>query len=476
MAGEEDKFKPKPAFFSGAFSRAWHGVYPISGFDPNNIQPPEFPSFNEEGEDNLLSLDDAENLITRPGIRLLTFLGLPVRARKHTATGEGYARKLLLNFIGWPDIPFDKMSNVRKGLAVATAFIALPWHLITMPLKFIQNIAKLATEFLPRLASEYFFNQARTLRGQGKSLPGGVFAALGYVTYALYFIGRAVTSPIQGVRQAYNQNEMASGTNLKLSRPARMVLAALSGALTVTVYSLLLPILLPLIAAKVPLVAQGVAALSQTKAGIWIGKAFSAIGEFVNPVIGTALEALGIAAAPSVIVGGATLLGATAATVLPAIDKAIDEAAKKIDDMSSSAKVFRQTGVDPKKMLSVSQEGSVTASSSSSPNETPPLQAPKFQDHYEDTKSGYQQKLSDAYDIVWNYYNEGVRKNNFAEDVSRNLGFKRDRMAVLLDEISEIPDDEFTEKHKKKIEDFVTIANELSERYPTIHCRSHSPG
>lgn len=339
------------------FSRAWNEVYPISGYKQADqfAFRQSFPSLHSEvsGEEEadrggLNRSFDTLGLMAQPAIRVLTFLGLPVRARIRTpvATHETpqNIQKLLLNFIGWPDNPWAEMSNGRRVLAVATAFVALPWHVITMPLKFIQNIAKLVTEFLPRSASIYLMEQSKNIKKQlssGAKFLSGVLAGLSYAAYAIFFIGRAMTSPIQGVRQAYHQNDIRSGEFEKpLPAPARVFLAGLSAALTITAYSLLLPIILPLIIAKVPMLAQGIAALSQTKVGVWLGKALSTVGDFISPVVGTALEALGIAAAPAAIVGGASLLGIGAATVAPVVDKLIDEAADKID--SSTKKVFRK--------------------------------------------------------------------------------------------------------------------------------------
>ncbi len=309
----------------------------------------------------------------RPAGSILAFLGFPMRVRRAQPYGKptpSGSREFFLNLISWPDLSWREIEPFHKAMNCMLAPLMVLWHLAILPFKLLGNVAKFIAAACPLLLSNIALNAAGIADARSRQIKSkkeknamvysslyrlafGVLSGLGYLAYAVYFIGRAVVSPVQGIRQAFHQetiNPKMRGAKKKFPLPlaARVFLAGLSGVITITAYALLIPMALPLIIAKIPMLAQIATVLAQTKIGVWVSNALASVGNFVSPMVGTVLQAVGIAAAPSVIVGGASLFGVGAATVAPVVGKTLDEISNSYDafnlNNTRSAKIHRVVG------------------------------------------------------------------------------------------------------------------------------------
>lgn len=349
-------------FYRG-FIETFETVYPISRFSTSRVAAKE--DFN------------SGTLALRPAGSVLAFLGFPMRVRHVQPYGKpslSGRREFFLNLISWPDHPWRDMSNRQIAFNSIRAVPAVLWHLAVLPFKLVSNVAKFVAAACPLLLSTIALKASLYIKMKGRQraankenyagvyrFGAGLLNGLGYFAYALYFIGRAVVSPVQGVRQAFHQksiNPMRSNSkvkklNLQFSLPTRIFLAGLSGVITIVAYSFLLPMALPALIAKLPVLAQVATVLSHSKIGVWLTNALSSVGNIVNPVVGTALEAMGIAAAPSAIMGATSLFSVSVATIAPVVDKVMDELADADDrlNLSNSSRALIQKRFSQSKVV-----------------------------------------------------------------------------------------------------------------------------
>ncbi|HEU5281189.1 MAG TPA: hypothetical protein VFU82_04335 [Gammaproteobacteria bacterium] len=262
----------------------------------------------------------------KPRTRVLTFLGLPDRLRQQ----------------GEPRTARDIASMV--------------FGIVMLPFSLVKNTAKLVTEFLPKAAylgakfKSVHYGRAGINRSVGKSIAMGVLAGM---SYGLYFIGRAITSPSQGVRQAYKAaySDKNTGKKKLLPLPARVGLALLSGFITAGVYAVLLPFVVTLAAPS--LVVAGAALVAKSTVASAAVKGLALVGSFLTKAIGLAYAVAPVVAASS--------LAATAGTTASVVASEVDVRRK----LSSTAKVSQGLGVEPgngaESQPAVSPSGRVTS-------------------------------------------------------------------------------------------------------------------
>lgn len=230
-------------------------------------------------------------------------------------------RHLFLNFLGFPLYP-------KKS--IARTLVAIP----TLPFSLVKNTAKLFTEFLFSMLFRGFLVESQKMRwlyehtiNQPKKLGykrGYLFQGIANVFRGLHFVGCAITSPVRGIQKAYRFKLVTSGGREKrVPKPLGLALAVLSSVITVAVYTVLLPLIMPVIIAKLPAaVLAGVSHAMSTPVGLAFMKGFAFVGQH----LGLGLQALGIAAAPAAMVGAVSLVSA----VVPAGTALAEEGVKQV--------------------------------------------------------------------------------------------------------------------------------------------------
>lgn len=233
---------------------------------------------NKTGE----SLEEESNRVYTESYyaRITSFLGLPNRKLPGYFDGEddddafGKFGNLWRNFIGWqPDRSLWKL--------VFNALFMVPLNFVSTLLKFSLNVVKLITEFLPLFIADNLWRAGTSLLEwsnelfrlfweQGASnildfifivvvgsiafLIGGLLTLIGGAVGTAYvFVGRAITSPINNVREMWE-----AGNQLVLEKTAWVrylfgaIFASLAILSSIVIYSLGFPLLVNLIPATAP--------------------------------------------------------------------------------------------------------------------------------------------------------------------------------------------------------------------------------
>lgn len=189
--------------------------------------------------------------LNNPPSRLLdkvsSFIGWPNRIFN---PNEGQSIKnLFMNFIGYQ----DNVSIIKKIINFfITPFIVL-LNIINIPCILFRNLLKLVTEFLP-LTLATFLHKGRIWL-QTTTVDNPVFriftpflkklmALIHSITSLVFFAGRAITSPIQNIRDAWRSRDIES-PNGTLLAACKIVISA---AITITTYTFMLPIAMKLVA------------------------------------------------------------------------------------------------------------------------------------------------------------------------------------------------------------------------------------
>ena len=171
--------------------------------------------------------------------RLTTFLGLPNRILD-PAKGQSWTN-ILYNFIGYQPNVSDQKRRINNWLRV---FVIL-FNLIATPWKFLQNVAKVFAQFVPKLISDLMYHIALPKLidmfkevGLVRQILLGIVIFLTFVTAAVVgwvnFVGRAATTPIDGFRVAWHNEGK--------------LLGIMSAVITFGVYAVLFPLMLTVIA------------------------------------------------------------------------------------------------------------------------------------------------------------------------------------------------------------------------------------
>jgi hypothetical protein len=275
----------------GAFDAAWLQTYRASGRR----------AYLAKVGENKQSRHDYNLHALKPRTRLLTFLGLPDRLR------------------------VKDESFIARDVASTVFGIAM------LPFSFVKNTAKLVTEFLPKAGylgarrMSLHYGRVGFDHHPGKSI---AMHALAGMCYGLHFIGRAITSPSQGVRQAFNTRYFSSKNNAgykPLPLPARIGLALLSGVITAGVYAVLLPFVITLAAPS--LIVAGAALMAKSAFVSAAVKGLALVGSFLTKAIGLAYAVAPVVAASSLAITAGTT-GCAIASEVDVRRKAMGSTAK----------------------------------------------------------------------------------------------------------------------------------------------------
>jgi hypothetical protein len=274
MSSQEKK---KPI---GVFDSAWIQTYRVPGLRAY------LAKVGKEDQDGYKNSRHAYHLhALKPRTRVLTFLGLPDRLRQK-----------------------DEPRTARDIASMVFGVAMLPFSLV-------KNTAKLVTEFLPKAG--YLGARQMSLHYKVLSPSKSVFMrVLAGICYGFHFIGRAITSPSQGVRQAYKAaySDKNTGNKKLLPLPARVGLALLSGFITAGVYAVLLPFVVTLAAPS--LVVAGAALVAKSTVASAAVKGLALVGSFLTKAIGLAYAVAPVVAASSL----AVTAGTTASVVASEVD------------------------------------------------------------------------------------------------------------------------------------------------------------
>jgi hypothetical protein len=225
-------------------------------------------------------------------------VGIPNR---HLHRNEPQSLKnLFYNFIGWQ----ENANPTRKKINMALMPVMVILNLLALPIKALQNITKLFTEFLPYLLAVISQRYSVRLEGIWEKIlePGltnkgvAVLALLGMtilypifvVSAVLWAIGRATTSPITSVKAAWHGSE-GGGFFSKLWGGIKVTLSIMT---TLAVYAFLFPLAMKFIAAEI-------IPFAATHLPVAIANAVNILTEAVAPI----LAAIGHVAVGPVSVG-----------------------------------------------------------------------------------------------------------------------------------------------------------------------------
>jgi hypothetical protein len=305
-------------------------IYGFDGYDPisNTINYADGDGKPEDYHGNTIKKFS-------PKLFLASFFGLPSRPIMGFFGGPTITWKQLgKNFLGgidWnDDTPFHKKLLQAWGSPIKLGILLS--KIVTMPFKLAINIIKLGTEFVPWIASSlsYFsYNFTKLLTqaswwGLKKAWSKGLLAlpfiiilaltslALALATVALVathfacrllmIIGRAITSPENGLRMAY-----AAVSELKLPFESEVVrrrmakflgglAATISIAITIVTWAIFFPLLINFMVNFVPTIASWVITVInwQPIATIITGinVPFTALTGFLHSIFGPAIAAL----------------------------------------------------------------------------------------------------------------------------------------------------------------------------------------
>lgn len=259
--------------------------------------------------------------------RVAGFIGLPNRLDK--GIEEQSIANLAKNFIGYQ----SNVSLGRKVVNVVTMPITVALNLLNIPFRLMTNTAKVVTEFLPGLAmwgcEKAMANLVKFLKSKGPITPlkvlavlGLVFATLGYIiANQAYMIGRAITSPINAVKDAWHQG-------CKKSKVLGFFVAAFSLITTFTFYAIFFPIAIKALgAAALHFATTHFPALADA-----IGKGLAVVGKVLTPLVNffgkyvfniKSIATLTAKSAPAAI-GAAGLAGLAAPTIGAGLDNGLN--------------------------------------------------------------------------------------------------------------------------------------------------------
>lgn len=242
-------------------------TYPSDGFDPINMRL--------NGKKIVVGDGRLRNYLFHPVTMLTSFLGLPNYRFLYERTPT--VENILLNFVGWK----PEVSTAKK---VINGFKVLPimaWHTINIIPKLLLNVVKLVTEFLPlalaKIVDEKRNDLAASIASQKQiskksrrqsaklffsQVGFGIYSLGFYLLRTVHFIGRAVTSPINGMRGAYALGKNLFKKDKKTPLIGKVVggaLALLSLAITTVAYVFAFPIVAKYALAKTPVAIQHIA-------------------------------------------------------------------------------------------------------------------------------------------------------------------------------------------------------------------------
>lgn len=273
------------------------------------------------------------NLI-HPVRLLLNFFGLPVQTRPDDDNAKQLIVNAFLNLIDWhTSHKYKKVANWRRLLdfTMIKPILSLVLNLISMVFKLAKNILKLITELLPALMANLCregISESHAMVSAKDATPGkkalgyllGAAAYTGFFIFkSVHVVGRAITSPYNSMMAAYQFGYEKSSTvfeNEKLKKAVGVVFLLLSAALTIGIYSVLLPLVLTHLVA--PLASKIVTALPAH-----IGEAIMTAANTITPhlssignILHNAFSSLYTALAVSPIHTGIAIMASAAITTV----------------------------------------------------------------------------------------------------------------------------------------------------------------
>lgn len=219
------------------FARIFDKVYPVDGV------PGTLHNFDEDRRSNWLN-------------RLSSFIGLPNRIYDQR---EGQSTEnLLRNFLGAQKNTTQTKLNINLILSPFFFY----FNLIKLPFALFSNIVKLVTEALPLLLIE-LCNKGleRVTSTITESNHYAFVLLLGFLAlhlariagYALLFLGRAMTSPINNIKDVWAIRDILHSpphpVPLFLATVVSLMIITMSILITLTSYIILFPAAIKLIAA-----------------------------------------------------------------------------------------------------------------------------------------------------------------------------------------------------------------------------------
>ena len=139
--------------------------------------------------------------------KVAAFIGIPNRKKRRA---RQTFLQLLRNFAG---LQYN-VSPAKKWLNRFLVPFVISFNLVNFVFQFALNLVKVLTEFLPLMLSQYFGQWAEyyydhhRAHARSRSYVGirlriaGTFFLFG-LFHLIYFVGRSLTSPIEGVKNAW---------------------------------------------------------------------------------------------------------------------------------------------------------------------------------------------------------------------------------------------------------------------------------
>jgi hypothetical protein len=236
-------------------------------------------------------------LLTDLSLKLIiaTFFGLPTRLDENKQfTAKQFGRNLIG---GWKPVKTDAQGKKLwsekhrwQYLFIPLKFSIIPaWHLLAIPFRFVFNIVKIFTEFLP-LMLEYTFSiltslsiiaitaEKELLKSQGpsKTTNGTIFGLrlsvilsglLSFIFSAAHVIGRAFSSPLESYRAAIEYPDFIRKKKIRFANVwaalLSFVLVMLSIGLSITIWTFVLPLSVGLVSTYIPALVEAASWVSQ---------------------------------------------------------------------------------------------------------------------------------------------------------------------------------------------------------------------
>lgn len=281
----EKQKKDRNHDFQKAFWDAFWFTYPYDDYDVHQ---------DDKSQKFKKNKNNAFYIIT-------SLLGLPNRDLGETS----YFKTLWRNFTGFPANTASTSRKVVGGLLA-------PFFIVYNTLKFVTslpiNIAKCFTEFLPLLAANYLKIKSEQFKHEpfirNALLTGHIFFR------AWHFVGMAVTSSIKGVRAAWRlQHELVDRKDDLMAHLVGGLFVALSMTITIISYAFILPAIMQVAAAKLPVAAVKAIQYVDSKIEPGLHDTFGMIG---NSIVHRLHGFSPIAAGFAVVVSGVvTSIGST---------------------------------------------------------------------------------------------------------------------------------------------------------------------
>ena len=304
------------AFFDALksiFHQAYKGTYPIAGrLNYKNIKL----LTEKERDDYTSNQNDPITLIT-------SFMGLPNQCFEAKQSWSNIGK----NLIGWQ----DNKTDGRILFNILKMPVTLPVNLLVAFFKTGINCLRIVTEFAPGL----LLRSIGTLQSKLWDIQwdeknkctyeyNPILSALSKIFRLFLLVGQALTSPIDGIRSSWEWGKYMGGEGWGGTLLGG-TLALISMSLTITAYSILLPLAIqtlgPLLLSKMPaFIIQGATTVVNA-----LSPAMAVVGNFIMPVFGKLLALVGVTTYPGAAVGAA-MVGATSLTTIgPVVTKGLDE-------------------------------------------------------------------------------------------------------------------------------------------------------